>query len=159
MIEIERKFLVLSEDYKDVSHSKTTIVQGFLNTNPCRTVRVRIHGEVGYLTIKGKSNSAGTTRAEWEWEITVNEAEALLDICEPGIVEKIRYKVLFEGHTFEVDEFLGENLGLTMAEIELNSETEEFNKPEWLGTEVTGDIRYYNSQLSKQPFKTWKNEK
>jgi CYTH domain-containing protein len=158
MVEIERKFLVISDEFKNGPYHKTYIVQGFLSTHPDRTVRVRLQGEVGYITIKGRSNEKGTTRAEWEWEIASQEAETLLKICEPGIIEKMRYEVVYQDHTFEVDEFLGENQGLTMAEIELISEAEAFDKPAWLGAEVTGDIRYYNSQLSKQPFKTWKNE-
>ena len=158
MVEIERKFLVLSEAYKNESSSRTSMIQGFLNTHPDRTVRVRLHGEVGSLTVKGRSNLEGTTRAEWEWEITAIEAEALLQICEEGIIEKTRYEVGFEGHLFEVDEFRGDNEGLVMAEIELTSENEVFKKPAWLGKEVTGDLRYYNSQLSKQPYNTWNNE-
>lgn len=158
MVEIERKFLVLSEAFKENGHHKTYIVQGFLNTHPDRTVRVRLFGEIGFLTIKGKSNLEGTTRAEWEWEITAREAEALLRICEPGIIEKIRYQIPFGTHIFEVDEFLGENSGLIIAEIELKAEDEVFDKPVWLGKEVTGDLRYYNSNLSKQPYKNWKNE-
>ncbi len=158
MIEIERKFLVSAETYKKDSSASTRIIQGFLNTHPERTVRVRIKGDMGYLTVKGKSNSEGTTRFEWEHAIDLNEAQSLLKLCEPGIIEKVRYEVPFENHLFEVDVFTGENEGLIIAEIELASEEETFLKPDWLGTEVTGDIRYYNSHLSKKPYKTWKNE-
>ncbi|MBT8262648.1 MAG: CYTH domain-containing protein [Bacteroidia bacterium] len=158
MIEIERKFLVNSLDYRKESQSKTTIVQGFLNTHPNRTVRIRIHGEMGYITIKGVSNENGTTRFEWEDELNVRDARALLRLCEPGIIEKSRYVVKAGEHLFEIDEFSGENEGLIIAEIELSSEEEEFLQPSWLGNEVTGDIRFYNSQLSKKPYKYWKNE-
>lgn len=156
MLEIERKYLVLSESFKNQAFKKTHIVQGFLSTHPERTVRVRIKGENGFLTVKGISNETGTTRLEWETKISVSEAEILLTLCEPNHIEKIRYEVRVENHIFEVDEFLGENEGLTLAEIELTSENEIFIKPEWLGKEVTGDVRYYNSQLSKIPYKNWK---
>ncbi len=155
MIEIERKFLVKSDDFKKEAYSKSRIVQGFLSTNPERTVRVRINGKEGFLTIKGKSNEKGTTRFEWEKEISIEEAEALLKICEPGAIEKFRYEVKIGKHIFEVDEFLGSNGGLVIAEVELGSEDELFIKPAWLDKEVTGNIAYYNSQLSKKPFKEW----
>lgn len=158
MIEIERKFLVNSQDYREESRSKKTLIQGFLNTHPDRTVRIRIQGEMGYITIKGVSNDNGTTRFEWEDELNVRDARALLRLCEPGIIEKNRYEVKVGEHLFEIDEFQGDNEGLIIAEIELNSEKEEFIKPLWLGEEVTGDIRYYNSQLSKNPFKNWQDE-
>ena len=155
MIEIERKFLVKSVDYKTVASSKERIVQGFLNTDPERTVRVRIKGDSGFLTVKGKSNEAGTTRFEWEHTITVKEAEQLIILCEKGIIDKTRYLVPVGNHIFEVDEFYGDNEGLTIAEIELSAEKEKFQKPDWLGEEVTGDIKYYNSQLGKNPFRKW----
>ena len=154
-LEIERKFLVKSDGYKQKATSQTRIVQGFLNTNPDRTVRVRIKGDKGFLTVKGASNESGTTRFEWETEITTAEAANLIDLCAAGILEKIRYEVSFGHHLYEVDEFLGENKGLILAEIELNHEDERFEKPDWLGEEVTGQVQYYNSQLSKKPFKTW----
>lgn len=155
MIEIERKFLVISDDYKDQIFSKTRIVQGFLNTHPERTVRVRIRGDLGFLTIKGKSNISGTSRFEWEKQIDLMEAETLLKLCEDGVIAKTRYQIPIGKHIYEVDEFHGENQGLLVAEIELNSEDEVFEKPDWLGAEVTGDIKYYNSQLSKIPYKNW----
>lgn len=155
MIEIERKFLVLSEAFKKEAFRHTRIVQGFLNTDPERTVRVRIRGEKGFLTVKGMSNTAGTIRTEWEKEIDVSEAEKLLKLCEEGVIEKVRYEVKAGNHIFEVDEFFGKNSGLIIAEIELTSENESFEKPAWLGKEVTGDLKYYNSQLSKNPFNTW----
>lgn len=155
MIEIERKFLVLSDAFKKQASSKARIVQGFLNTHPERTVRVRVKGGSGFLTIKGKSNESGTSRFEWEKEIDMMEAESLLRLCEEGTLEKTRFEIVVGNHVFEVDEFHGENQGLIVAEVELNSEDEAFEKPHWLGEEVTGDIKYYNSQLSKQSYKTW----
>jgi len=155
LIEIERKFLVKSEGFKKQASSKKRIVQGFLNTHPERTVRVRIKGDSAFLTIKGKSNDSGTSRFEWEKQIDIHDAEALLDLCEAGILEKTRYEIPSGKHIYEVDEFQGKNQGLLIAEIELNSEDEVFEKPNWLGKEVTGDVKYYNSQLSKQPSKTW----
>jgi CYTH domain-containing protein len=156
MIEIERKFLVRSEAFKSSAVQKERIVQGFLNTDPLRTVRVRIKGDKGYITVKGKGNHNGTTRFEWEKGISVKEADALLKLAEPGIIEKVRYYIEVDKHIFEVDEFHGDNAGLILAEIELGHENEDFLKPKWLGDEVTSDIKYYNSQLSKNPFKSWK---
>ena len=154
-LEIERKFLVVSEAYKKDATSETRIVQGFLNTAPERTVRVRIKGNKGYLTIKGKGNESGTTRFEWEKEISFKDATNLIDLCEPGILEKIRFEVPAGEHLFEIDEFLGENKGLVVAEVELQNEDERFDKPDWLGDEVTGQIKYYNSQLTKKSFINW----
>lgn len=155
-VEIERKFLVNSNDFKKEASKSYSIKQGFLNSHEERTVRVRLKNDKGYLTIKGKSSEDGLVRFEWETEITKQEAEQLLALCEDGIIDKIRYEVNFGNHTFEIDEFFGENDGLVIAEVELQSKNEDFNKPDWLGKEVTGDIRYYNSQLSKQPYKNWK---
>lgn len=155
MIEIERKFLVLTTIYKTLATKKERIVQGFLSTNPERTVRIRIKGEKGFITIKGKSNAAGMSRFEWEKEIPVLEAQELLLLAEPGAIDKIRYEVPLGVLTIEVDEFFGENEGLTVAEIELPSEDTSVNLPDWLGDEVTGQVKYYNSQLSKHPFTTW----
>lgn len=154
-LEIERKFLVRSDTYKQKATSQKRIVQGFLNTDTSRTVRVRISGDKGFLTVKGASNDSGTTRFEWEIEISLAEAANLIDLCEAGILEKVRFEVPVAGHMFEVDEFLGENKGLVLAEVELKHEDERFEKPDWLGQEVTGQIRYYNSQLSKKPYKEW----
>ena len=155
MVEIERKFLVISEAFIGESFTQKRIVQAYLSSVPERTVRVRIKGEKGFITIKGKSNDSGTTRLEWEKEISLSEAESLLSICESGIIDKIRYEVKVGNHVFEVDVFSGENEGLIIAEIELQSENEWFEKPIWLGEEVTNDERFYNSFLSKKPFKTW----
>lgn len=158
MNEIERKFLLLNDSYKQEALSQTRISQGYLNSHPERAVRVRIKGDKGYLTIKGKSNESGTTRMEWETEIPVAEAQQLLTICEEGFIDKIRYEVKAGNHTFEVDEFFGDNEGLVIAEIELETEGEIYTKPEWLGKEVTGDAKYYNASLSHTPYYTWKNK-
>lgn len=155
MIEIERKFLVTSDGFKDESFKNTRITQGFLSTDPERTVRVRVKRTQGFLTIKGKSNTSGTSRFEWEKEIELQEAEALLKLCKKGVIDKIRYEVKRGHHVYEIDEFFADNNGLIIAEIELNSEEETFEKPDWLGEEVTGDVRYYNSQLSLRPFCDW----
>ncbi len=152
--EIERKFLVKGE-YKSLSFRNSKIVQGFLSSVPERIVRVRIDGDKGYLTIKGISNKSGLSRYEWQKEISVDEADELLNLCEPGVIEKTRYIIKSGSHFYEVDEFSGSNRGLVIAEIELSSEDECFEKPEWLGQEVTGDMRYYNSQLVKNPFEKW----
>lgn len=155
MIEIERKFLVASNAFKSDALRQNQIAQGYLSTHTERTVRVRIKGEKGYLTIKGESNETGLSRFEWEKEISVEEAKQLLLLCEKGVIEKIRYEIQVGEHLFEVDEFLGENKGLVIAEVELQSESEIFEKPSWLGIEVTQDHRYYNSYLSQNPFTNW----
>lgn len=153
-IEIERKFLVKSNQFKKFATKKLTIKQGFLSTVPERTVRVRTSNRKAFLTVKGKSNTSGTSRFEWEKEILYTEAEKLLTICEPTVIKKIRYIIPVENDLFfEVDEFLEANEGLIIAEIELKSETQKFKKPSWLGKEVTGNIKYYNSVLSKHPYK------
>lgn len=156
MLEIERKFLVKSDAFIAESNGKHTIAQGYLNSDPNRAVRIRIMGESGFLTIKGKGNESGISRFEWETEISLIEAKPLLALCEPGRIEKIRYTVPAGRHVFEVDVFSGENEGLIVAEIELTSEADEFAKPDWLGDEVTNDERYYNAYLSKNPFTSWK---
>jgi adenylate cyclase len=155
MIEIERKFLVTSEAFKKEAFTQNRITQGYLSSVPGRTVRVRIKGNKGFLTIKGASNESGLSRFEWEKEIPLDEAQQLMLLCEKGIIDKTRFEVKIGNHVFEVDEFYGENEGLIMAEVELNSETETFEKPSWLGKEVTSDKQYYNSYLSKSPFKYW----
>ncbi len=153
--EIERKFLVKG-DYKDFVTKETRITQGYLSSVPERTVRVRIKGDKGFLTIKGIGSKSGASRFEWEKEISVEEAKTLLKICEPGVIDKIRYIVPEQtGLNFEVDKFYGDNEGLTIAEIELPSEDHPFAKPDWLGEEVTGDVRFYNAMLMKNPYKNW----
>ncbi len=153
--EIERKFLVKSDEYKSEAFEAVRIKQGYLSSVPSRTVRVRIKANKGFITIKGIANESGTSRYEWEKEIQVEEAEELLKICEPGVIDKIRYKIKNGTFVFEVDEFMGENQGLTVAEIELTSENDSFEKPQWLGEEVTGDKKYYNSVLMKNPYTMW----
>lgn len=155
-IEIERKFLVKSPEFKDQATGCSHFVQGYITSPPAKTVRVRIADDKAYLTIKGSGSASGMSRFEWEMEIPGKDALALLGICEGGVIEKDRYYVPYAGHTFEVDEFFGDNEGLVMAEVELSSEDEAFEKPEWLGQEVTGDSRYYNSSLRKHPYIQWK---
>ncbi|MFM2395367.1 MAG: hypothetical protein RLZZ546_3350 [Bacteroidota bacterium] len=155
MIEIERKFLVKNTNFIAAATTQTRIVQGYLNSDPERTVRIRIKGNKGYITIKGKSNESGTTRLEWEKEIELDDAERLLLLCEKGKIDKIRYEIPIGNHCYEVDRFNDENEGLIIAEIELKNENELFEKPEWLAEEVTQDHRYYNSYLSNHPFTKW----
>ncbi|WP_299883408.1 CYTH domain-containing protein [uncultured Lacinutrix sp.] len=155
MIEIERKFLVDSNDFKSEAFKNTRIIQGFLSTDKKRTVRIRLKGNIGYITIKGISSKNGLSRFEWEKEISKTETEALLKLCKKGMIDKVRYEVKVGNHTFEIDEFYGDNKGLVIAEVELTSENESFSKPNWLGKEVTGDNKYYNSQLSKTPYNKW----
>ena len=152
--EIERKFLVKG-DLKNLAVKSTRIIQGYLSSVPERTVRVRVKGDKGFITIKGIGSTSGASRFEWEKEISTTEANELLAICEPGVIDKTRFLVKAGPHTFEVDEFYGENEGLTIAEVELSSESESFERPEWLGEEVTGDARFYNSMLMKNPYTTW----
>ncbi|MGY5849281.1 CYTH domain-containing protein [Salegentibacter sp. F14] len=156
MIEIERKFLVRSEEYKKEAFKKIKIKQGFLSTDPDATVRLRITDETAFLTIKGKAGENGLSRFEWEKEIDINEAEDLFKLCKPGVIDKTRYLVRVGEFIFEVDEFHGNNQGLIVAEIELENEKDTFLKPIWLGEEITGEVKYYNSELSKYPFKNWK---
>ncbi|QZA77507.1 CYTH domain-containing protein [Deefgea tanakiae] len=151
-VEIERKFLVASDAWREqISHS-TRIAQGYLCTDPERTVRVRTKGEAAFLTIKGKN--AGISRAEFEYAIPVADALAMLQLC-PNVLDKTRHLVNVDGHTFEVDEFHGANAGLIVAELELSSEDAAYPQPAWLGAEVSGDTRYYNSALSITPFSQW----
>ena len=155
--EIERKFLV-SGEFKSLATSHSRIVQGYISSARGRTVRVRIRDDKGYLTIKGASNASGTSRYEWEKELPLAEAEELMKLCEPGMIDKTRYLVKVGNHTFEVDEFYGDNEGLVVAEVELKSEDEAFEHPDFLGEEVTGEVKYYNSFLMKVPYNRWKND-
>lgn len=153
--EIERKFLVKG-DFKKHAIKKYKIEQGFLSTVPERTVRVRIKDDKGFITIKGIGNKSGTTRFEWEKEISFKDAKNLLELCEPTVIKKRRYIIPTNNNLFfEVDEFFGKNKGLLLAEIELPSEDFKFEKPGWLGAEVTGQKKYYNSSISKNPFCNW----
>lgn len=156
MIEIERKFLVTSDTYKKEAFSQKRIKQGYLSSVPERTVRVRTKGDKAFITIKGASNETGMSRFEWEKEIPVDEANKLLLLCEKGVIDKTRFEVKIGNHIYEIDEFYGENKGLVVAEIELHSEDETFEKPNWLGKEVTNDNRYYNSNLSINPYTNWR---
>ena len=155
-LEIERKFLVLDDSYKNLATSSSHIKQGYIYSGKGKTIRVRIRDERGYLTIKGPSDKAGLCRYEWEKEVDLHDAEELMRLCEPGIIDKTRYIIPSGKHTFEVDEFIGENQGLVMAEVELVSEEEPFEKPPFIGEEVTGDRRYYNSHLRENPYSRWK---
>ena len=154
--EIEKKFLVKG-DFKAEAFKATRITQGYLSSVPERTVRVRVKGDKGFITIKGIGNASGAARVEWETEVTVEAVQSLLEICEPGVIDKTRYLVKnTDGkHTWEVDEFYGDNDGLIVAEVELTDENEPFDKPAWLGEEVTGDPKYFNPMLMKNPYKNW----
>lgn len=153
--EIEKKFLVHDDSFKHAAEKSVHIIQGYLSTVPERTVRIRIKDNSAYLTIKGKSNASGTTRYEWEKEIPVADARELLKLCENAVIDKTRYLIKSGQHTFEVDEFYGDNQGLIIAEVELNDEHEAFIKPAWLAKEVTGEDKYYNARLMSHPFKDW----
>ena len=154
-LEIERKFLVKDDSYKRMAYHASRIAQGYICSSRGRTVRVRIRDDKGYLTIKGPSDQQGLGRYEWEKEIPLGEAQELMKLCEPGMIDKTRYLVRAGKHVFEVDEFYGENEGLTIAEVELESEDESYEKPDFVGDEVTGDVRYYNSFLMQKPFCSW----
>ena len=152
-VEIERKFLLRGDGWRGLGQS-TLLRQGYLSSHKDRTVRVRIAGEEAFLTIK--SSNVGARRGEWEYPIPVAEAAELLDgLCEQPLIEKVRHRIQQGKHVWEVDEFLGVNAGLVVAEIELDTEDEAFDKPDWIGAEVTGDVRYLNSNLIKQPYTTW----
>lgn len=153
-LEIEKKFLVKGDFRNEVAEA-VHIVQGYISTLPDRTVRIRIRGDRGFITIKGMADSSGIVRYEWEKEIPLSEAKELLLLCEPGVIEKTRHIIKAGKHLFEVDEFHGENAGLIIAEIELSSADEQFSKPAWLGEEVTSEAKYYNSSLSRKPFRNW----
>lgn len=154
--EIERKFLVKDSSYKSMAYNHTHIAQGYISSGNGRTVRIRIRDDRAYLTIKGPSLDGGLSRYEFETEVSVADAQDLMRICQPGIVQKVRWLVrAADGHVFEVDEFEGDNQGLVMAEVELGSADEPYEKPDFIGHEVTGDHRYYNSHLRSYPYKMW----
>jgi CYTH domain-containing protein len=150
-IEIERKFLVINDNWRDAP--AVYFCQGYLSRSKERTVRIRVAGDRGFLTIKG--STTGASRAEFEYEIPLFDAKQLFTLCDGPLVEKYRRKVSYEAMLWEVDEFLGDNKGLVVAEIELESEDQQFSKPDWIGEEVTQDRRYYNSNLSVNPFNNW----
>lgn len=156
-IEIEKKFLIKNMNFIRDSFKKIRITQRYLSSLPERSIRIRIGGDKAFITIKGKSNKTGMSRSEWEKDITVEDAQDLFKICEPGVIDKTRYLVKSGNHTIEVDEYYGENNGLIVAEIELLTEEESFEKPDWLGDEITGDTKYYNSYLMKHPYTKWKD--
>ena len=153
-IEIERKFLVIGE-YKHFAFDNQHIAQGYLSSNPERTVRIRIKGEQGFITVKGIGDSTGLSHFEWEKEIDVKDAQEMLALCGSEIIDKTRYYIRHDKHIIEVDEFHGANEGLTMAEVELSNANEHFEKPDWLGEEVTSNVRYFNTELMKNPYSKW----
>ena len=156
-IEIEKKFLVKNDTFKSESEKEFRITQRYLSSVPDRSVRVRIRGDKGIITIKGLGSDSGISRFEWEKEISVTDANDLFTLCEPGVIDKTRYIVKNGQHIFEIDEFYEENKGLIIAEIELSYEEEYFIRPDWLGDEVTGEVKYFNSMLIKNPYSNWKN--
>ena len=157
-LEIERKFLVLDDSYKHEAFSKSHILQGYICSGRGRTVRIRIRDDHAYITIKGPSLDGGLSRYEFEQEIPLDDARQLMKLCEPGTIDKTRWLVKSGRHTFEVDEFFGDNEGLVMAEVELAYEDEPYEKPDFIGKEVTGDRRYYNGHLRSNPYKLWKDD-
>ena len=153
--EIERKFLVKDNSFKELAYSFSRIAQGYICSGRGRTVRIRIRDNKGFLTIKGPAGENGLSRYEWEKELPLDEAKELMKLCEPGMIDKTRYLVRSGKHVFEVDEFYGENEGLVIAEVELRTENEAYIKPDFVGEEVTGDVKYYNSFLMKHPYNRW----
>lgn len=154
-LEIERKFLVTDDSYKDIAFHSDRIAQGYICREGGNSARVRVRGEKGYITIKGPSTDDGLSRYEWEKEIPASEAWELMKLCHGGIIDKTRYLVKSGRHTFEVDEFHGDNEGLVVAEVELEELDEKFECPQFIGKEVTGEKRYYNSHLTRMPYKLW----
>jgi len=152
-VEIERKFLLANSNWRALINNSTSIKQGYLNSNHERTTRVRIKGDKGFLTVKGKSN--GTKRLEFEYEIPLDDANEMLQLCEKPIIEKIRYEIHINDDIWEIDEFDGDNKGLLVAEVELENENQEVTIPEWIGTEVSHENKYFNSSLIKNPFSRW----
>lgn len=152
-IEIERKFLLKNKDWKKLANQGQVLQQGYLSLDPEKTVRVRTKKDKGYLTIKGKGSSI--SRQEFEYEIPLADAQALLELCQPSIIQKTRYIVPYQEHIWEIDVFEGDNQGLVLAEVELQTEEESILLPSWVGTEVSEDKRYYNACLVECPFKEW----
>lgn len=159
-IETERKFLVATDAFLPQATDSRHLVQGYLCLDPARTVRVRIAGQEAFLTVKGPSDPAGLSRGEWEYRIPLEDARQLVALCLEGVIDKTRYRVPVDSgrHIFTVDVFHGDNRGLVLAEIELDCAQEAFERPEWLGREVTGDARYYNAALSTRPYRDWGGE-
>jgi len=155
-IEIEKKYTVKDTEFLLKKYESEKIIQGYLSTDPERTVRVRVKGNRGFITIKGKSFSDGSSRFEWEKEIDVNEVLALLPLCLPGVINKTRYLVPYKNQLFEVDVFHDDNQGLVIAELELLSEQQKIDLPDWIDQDVTNDVRFYNAYIVNNPFKNWK---
>lgn len=155
--EIERKYIVNGE-YKHLATSSTYIVQGYIFSNPEKSVRVRLKGDRGFITVKSTISDTSVTRNEWEYPIPASEVNELIRICEPTLIEKTRYIVYYKKQTIEIDEFYGQNEGLQLAEVELSFENQQFDKPPFLGREVTGDSKYINASLSKHPYSEWTDE-
>lgn len=153
-LEIERKFL-LKENENFPKENPTKIIQGYILNSKKKTVRVRMNEKNCFITIKGKSNNSGTTRFEWEKEISFEDCKNLLKLCDGNFIEKIRYSIHINNFIFEIDEFLGKNKGLVLIELELQNENQDYPRPQWLGNEVTGDNKFYNSNLSKNPYNSW----
>jgi adenylate cyclase len=151
-LEIERKFLVLGSPWKSLPQG-ALMRQGYLLADPQRVVRIRTEGDQAWLTVKGAMQ--GIARGEWEYPIPVGDATDLLNLCEKPLVEKYRYRISYQTMVWELDVFIGDNAGLVVAEIELDSETQSFSKPDWVGAEVTHDARYFNSNLIRHPFSSW----
>lgn len=157
--EIERKFLV-EGDFKKDAFQKKRIIQGYFSTSPGRTVRIRVSDDNGFITIKGGVHKSWVGRYEWEKKIDLHDAQELMELCDAGVIEKTRYLIACGNHTFEVDEFYGDNEGLVIAEVELESVDETFETPKWLAREVTHQRRYYNASLARNPYKNWtKNDR
>jgi len=156
-MEIERKFLVRNDAYRRQAHASSHIRQGYISSGGRCTIRVRLRDDEAFLTIKSPSMDGGLSRYEFEKSITLDEAEHIMLLCEPGIIDKTRYLVRSGEHIFEVDEFHGDNEGLVVAEVELHAADESYSKPDFIGDEVTGDRRYYNSHLRRHPYCEWKN--
>ncbi len=157
-LEIERKFLVNNGDYRKQAVHSSEISQGYIGTEPGKTVRIRLMDDKAYITIKGKRNNSGLSRFEWEKEIDPEDAKQLMLMCDTPIITKTRLYIPAGDLTFEVDEFHNENEGLVVAEIELHDENETFERPQWLGQEVTNDKRFHNSHLTKRPYITWSQQ-
>lgn len=154
-MEIERKFLVKDHSFINEAFKKRRILQGYICSDAERSVRIRVYDDEAFLTIKSATNERGWSRYEFEQPVALKDAEELMKLCLPGQIDKVRHYVKVGGHIWEVDVFYGENEGLIVAEIELESEEETFELPLWAGQEVSGDAKYYNSMLTKNPFSAW----
>jgi CYTH domain-containing protein len=154
-MEIERKFLVKNKSFIEKAYKKSRIIQGYLCSDVTRSVRVRILDDKGFLTVKSAVDERGWSRYEFETPVPLKDAEYMMQLCQPGQIDKIRHYVGHDNHVWEVDVFYGENAGLIVAEIELKSEDDSFEPPDWVGQEVSGELRYFNLMLTKRPYSTW----